>query len=245
MQAIFSLLESIVLDASGELEILKEQGRSGLGMIRAGFEHRLGGAVQVTRPYDTLRAKGEDRRAQIVAAAQRLLTRNGWRSTTLAQIAQEVGMTTAGLLYHFPSKEQLLHAVLDARDVDDDARSDRAGDLAEEIRKTAYRIERSPELVGTFVVLLVENLMVDAPLHGRLLERWRTSVDIVAEAIRSQQCSGRYRADIDPAVRAVEIVAFINRIEMSWLLDRSTPLREVFAEYSRSLERDLVADAVK
>ena len=40
-----------------------------------------------TRPYDSLRAKGEDRKQRILAVAQRLLTRNGWRNTTLAQIA--------------------------------------------------------------------------------------------------------------------------------------------------------------
>lgn len=201
--------------------------------------------MQVTRSYDTLRSKGEDRRQQIVAAAQRMLTRNGWRGTTIAQIAQEVGVTPAGLLYHFSSKEQLLHAVLDARDADDDERADRTGDLAEEIRKAACRIEQSPGLVGTFVVMLVENLMPDAPLHGRLLDRWRLSVEIVAESIRSQQRSGRYRKDVDASVRAVEIVAFINGMEISWLLDRSISLGDVFAEYSRSLERDLAAVGVK
>lgn len=201
--------------------------------------------MQVTRSYDALLSKGEDRRLQIVAAAQRILTRNGWRGTTLAQIAQEVGVTPAGLLYHFSSKEQLLNAVLDARDADDHARADPAGDLAEEIRKTACRIEESPELVGTFVVMLVENLMPDAPLHGRLLDRWRLSVDIVAETIRSHQRSGRYREDVDASVRAVEIIAFINGMEISWLLDRTIPLGDVFAEYSRSLDRDLVAVVVE
>ena len=80
-----------------------------------------------TRPYDSLRAKGEDRKQRILAVAQRLLTRNGWRNTTLAQIAGEAGVSPAGLLHHFESKEQLLHAVLDVRDADDEAHADRAG----------------------------------------------------------------------------------------------------------------------
>lgn len=41
------------------------------------------------RRYATLFAKGEDRRQRILAVAQRLLTRNGGRGTTLSQIAQE------------------------------------------------------------------------------------------------------------------------------------------------------------
>ena len=67
-----------------------------------------------------LLAKGEDRRQRILAVAERLLARNGWRNTSLAQIAKEAGVTPAGLLHHFESKEQLLNAVLDARDADDD-----------------------------------------------------------------------------------------------------------------------------
>ena len=76
-------------------------------------------APQPQRPYATLLAKGEDRRQRILGVAERLLARNGWRNTSLAQIAKEAGVTPAGLLHHFESKEQLLNAVLDARDADD------------------------------------------------------------------------------------------------------------------------------
>ncbi|MFI5720274.1 TetR/AcrR family transcriptional regulator [Nocardia sp. NPDC051750] len=193
------------------------------------------------RPYASLLAKGEDRRQRILAVAQRLLTRNGWRSTTLAQIAGEAGVTSAGLLHHFSSKEQLLHAVLDARDAEDLRDADIGGDLIVEIRKVVTRMERSPELVGTFVVLLVENLTPEAPLHDRMLDRWRTAVELVTQAIRRGQDSGRYQRDIDPRMRAVEIVAFLNGMEISWLLDRSIPLADVFNGYTESLARDLAA----
>jgi AcrR family transcriptional regulator len=189
-----------------------------------------------TRPYATLLAKGEDRRARILAVAQRLLTRNGWRNTSLAQIAKEAGVTPAGLLHHFESKEQLLHAVLDVRDADDDAHADRAsGDLAAEIAQVTDRFHRSPELVGTFAVLLVENILPDAPLHDRLLSRYRDAVGIVAEHIRRGQQDGRYRVDVDPDVKAVEMLAFINGMDTTWLLDPSVPLTEVFKEYAESV----------
>lgn len=103
-----------------------------------------------SRPYATLLAKGDDRKQRILAVAERLLARNGWRNTSLAQIAKEAGVTPAGLLHHFESKEQLLNAVLDARDADDDAHADRSGDLFTEICRVADRFDRAPELVGTF-----------------------------------------------------------------------------------------------
>jgi AcrR family transcriptional regulator len=196
--------------------------------------------VSDQRPYATLLAKGEDRRQRILAVAQRLLTRNGGRGTTLGQIAQEAGVSPAGLLHHFESKEQLLHAVLDARDADDDANADRAGDMIEQLGKVAERYRRAPEMIGMFTVLLTENLDPEAPLHERFLGRYHAAVDTVADGIRRGQRAGRYRADVDPAVKAVEIVAFLYGMETSWLLDPSIPLTEVFADYTSSLARQLL-----
>ena len=43
------------------------------------------------RPYATLFAKGDDRKQRFSTSRQRLLARNGWRNTTLAQIARRPG----------------------------------------------------------------------------------------------------------------------------------------------------------
>jgi AcrR family transcriptional regulator len=191
------------------------------------------------RRYATLFAKGEDRRQRILAVAQRLVTRNGGRGTTLGQIAQEAGVSSAGLLHHFESKEQLLHAVLDARDADDMAHVDMSGDVIEQLEKVAERFQRSPGLIGLFTVLQSENLNPDAPLHDRFLSRYRDAIAIVAEGIRRGQQSGAYRADLDPAVKAVEIIAFLYGMETSWLLDPSIPLNDVFRGYASSLASQL------
>src|SRR5215468_4943470 len=181
------------------------------------------------RPYAALFAKGEDRRNRILAVAQRVLIRNGWRNTTLGQIAKEAGVTPAGVLHHFQSKDHLLTAVVDARDAQDDANADRTGDIVEQIVRA----------VGLFNVLLVENLEPDAPLHDRLITRYWYSVETVAEGIRRGQRAGIYRTDVDPMRKAVEVVAFLNGMETSWLLDPSIPVAEVFKEYGQSLARQL------
>jgi AcrR family transcriptional regulator len=189
------------------------------------------------RPYATLLAKGEDRRQRILAVAERLLARNGARGITLAQIAQEAGVSQAGLLHHFASKEQLLHAVLDARDADDEANADLSGDIIEQLARVTERFRRAPDLIGTLSVLRMENLDPEAPLHGRFLRRYRSGIDWVAEGIRQGQRAGRYRTDVDAVLKATEIVAFLNGMETSWLLDPSIPLPDVFREYTSSLAR--------
>jgi AcrR family transcriptional regulator len=143
-------------------------------------------------------------------------------------------VTTAGLLHHFESKEQLLHAVLDARDADDMAHVDMSGDVIEQLAKVSDRFQRSPDLIGLFTVLQTENLNPDAPLHDRFLGRYRDAVEIVTECIRRGQQSGAYRADLDPAVKAVEIIAFLHGMETSWLLDPSIPVSDVFRAYARA-----------
>jgi AcrR family transcriptional regulator len=195
------------------------------------------------RPYESLLAKGEDRKQRILAVAERLLARYGWRNTSLAQIAKEAGVSAAGLLHHFESKEQLLNAVLDARDADDDSHADRSGDLVTEICRVAERFDRAPELVGTFTVLLIENIAPDAPLHDRLLSRQHAAVGIVTDIIRSGQTAGRYRTDFDPAIKAIEILAFINGMETAWLLDPSIPLNDVFKGYAEMVARDFAPQA--
>lgn len=197
-------------------------------------------ATESARPYATLLAKGEDRRQRILAVAERLLARNGWRNTSLAQIAKEAGVTPAGLLHHFESKEQLLNAVLDARDADDAIHADyRSGDLVSELGRVPERFDRAPELVGTFTVLLVENIAPDAPLHDRLVKRYRDAVDIITAIIERGQESGKYRSDLDAATKAVEILAFTYGMETLWLLDPSIQLAEVFKGYAESLGREL------
>ncbi|MGW0246215.1 TetR/AcrR family transcriptional regulator [Nocardia goodfellowii] len=196
------------------------------------------------RPYHTLLAKGEDRKLRILAAAQEQLVRKGWRNTSLAQVAKQAGVSQAGLLHHFESKDQLLHAVLEARDLDDELAVDRGGDILVELGRIAERFERAPDLVGIFAVLLIENLEPTAPLHDRLLMRYRYAIDTVADGIRRGQHAGRFRSDLDPTVKAVEIVAFLNGMETSWLLDPSIPVPSVFSEYVRSLSRQLAPESM-
>lgn len=187
------------------------------------------------RPYATLLAKGEDRKQRILGATQHLVVRHGWRGITLSQIAREAGVSPAGLLHHFESKEQLLHAALDAREAYDETHFDAGGDLVEQMNLLEARFREVPELIGTYAVLRMENLDPAAPLHDRLLSSQRGSVEEVAQEIRRGQREGRYRADIDPTAMAVEVMAFLHGVEAMWLLDPEIPLPDVFQEYTATL----------
>lgn len=186
-------------------------------------------------PYATQIAKGEDRRQRILDVALPILAMRGARGTALSAIARAAGVSTAGLLHHFASKEQMVHAVLDARESSDDDHAVSGGDVEAQLGVVAHRFERTPGLVGMFTVLIAENLDPDAPLHERFLRRYRDTCAIIGAGIRRGQRAGRYRTDVDPRVKAKEVMAILYGIETSWLLDPSVPVADIFDEYTRSL----------
>src|SRR5262249_9391596 len=57
----------------------------------------------------------EERRAQILREAARCFGTRGFRGTTTRDIAEAVGITEAALYRHFPGKEAIYAAILDAR----------------------------------------------------------------------------------------------------------------------------------
>ena len=89
-------------------------------------------------------------------------------------------------------------------------------------------------------VLRTENLDPGEPLHDYFVEGNDRVRALIAGEIRRGQEAGEVRGDVDPDVKAVEILAFSIGIETQWLLqpdsiDRTT----VFRSFLRSLLRDL------
>ena len=56
--------------------------------------------------------KAEGTRRSILVASSRLFARRGYHKTTIADIAQAIGLTSGAIFHHFPSKEVLLEAVV-------------------------------------------------------------------------------------------------------------------------------------
>jgi AcrR family transcriptional regulator len=181
--------------------------------------------------------KGQRRREKILAAAIRHVARNGGRGTSLAQIAAEAGVTQQGLLYYFPSKDELLHAALDVRDERDVVpRSTpwQGLDFLDGIVERIRRWREEPEMVGMFTLLLVENLGDHAPLRDRLETRYALVHKEYADGVRAAQANGTARADIDADLKAIEVIAFLNGLETSWLLNPSLPVEDVAAAWRDS-----------
>ena len=58
--------------------------------------------------------KGHQTREQILKAALHLLVEEGYRAMTMRRVAGECGLKLGNLTYHFPAREDLVKALLDA-----------------------------------------------------------------------------------------------------------------------------------
>jgi AcrR family transcriptional regulator len=191
--------------------------------------------------------RGRRRRAEILAVATEMFAAEGYRGTGLAGIAARAGVTQAGLLHHFGSKERLLEAVVRRRDEQDawllDAMVGEGGlAFIDRLPLLAQHNEGRPGLAQLYTVLVAENLGPEHPAHDYFVLRYRFLRNAFAEAIREGQTRGEVRADVDAGAVATRILATMDGLQTQWLLDPDqTSLLEVFQEYSRALRRELTA----
>ncbi len=127
-------------------------------------------------------------RPAILDAAIRVADRDPITTVTVDAVAAEAGMTKAGVLYHFPSKEELLVAVQEHLAAEWEARlTAAAGGPAERTplpqRVAAYAQVAAASASRAELVLLLEaslNPEIAAPMHT-VIERWVPSFDAAIE----------------------------------------------------------------
>ena len=186
-------------------------------------------------------AKGRERREAILAAANELFAAQGFRGASLAAIAARVGLSEAGVLHHFPSKEHLLLELLDLRHERDGERIERMvaehPGLLDALLALCRDNQRSPGLVRLFTILAAESVDADHPAHDWTVERYAGLRARLKERLGEEQRAGRVRADLDAAVVATQILAMFDGLQLQWLLaPDEVDMPAVFADFLSRLE---------
>ncbi len=169
-----------------------------------------------------------------------MFAERGYRGGALADVAEKVDLSPAGILYHFGSKEELLLAVIAERDR-------RAGDTIasaseprgiEALRATVRFAEQSESergLAALHTVLQVEGIEPDAVTHGYFLARSRFLRELVTEVLGDAKALGEVRADLDCTAKAAEVVAFLEGAAIVWLMDPEVSLVDLYRNYFEDL----------
>lgn len=170
-------------------------------------------------------AKGLRRRQEIVEAATEVFARAGFDGASIVEIAADVGISRAGLLHHFESKEDLLTAVLDHREKADRevfvASGSRRGGGVGVLRgmvRLAERNEQRPGLVRLYLVLGAEATSPDHPAHDYFVRHYARIVEGTTRALEGARSVGVLKEDVDPQRFATDLVALQDGLQLQWLL---------------------------
>ena len=167
------------------------------------------------------------KREQILKAAVEIFGNKGSTNGTLADVAEQVGITHAGVLHHFGSKQKLLLEVLAYRDQADVA------ELAEKhipggpelflhLVRTAFANEKRPGIVQAYTVLSAESVTDDHPARDYFEERYTTLRREVTAAFH-ELCAQEGVRDPDTiAAASAAILAVMDGLQLQWLLHPGT-----------------------
>lgn len=167
-------------------------------------------------------AKGVAKREEILTAALDVIARNGYRRTSVRELADAVGLSQAGLLHYFSSKEELFQEILRKRDEVDAAAFEpaSAGFMDGFLAVIAHNAE-VPGLVQLYAQVSTEAGDPEHPAHAFFVERYANLRRAFTEQIRAEQAAGRIDADIDAELTAGLFLAATDGLQTQWMLDPS------------------------
>lgn len=179
-------------------------------------------------------AKGVAQREEILAAALRVVSAHGYRKASVREIAEAAGLSPAGLLHYFGTKEELFVAILRARD-EHDMRARRSDDFAEAFLGVLRHNTSVPGLVHLYARLAADASDPEHPAHTFFRDRTARLEAASRDWILKTQEAGDIRDDVDPGWVMRSIHALADGLQTAWMLDPTIDMSADVAELLRVL----------
>ncbi|MBD3940602.1 TetR/AcrR family transcriptional regulator [Microbacterium sp. NEAU-LLC] len=179
-------------------------------------------------------AKGVAKREEILTRALDVIAREGYRGASVKELADAVGLSQAGLLHYFDSKEELFTEILRKRDELDATGRGLSGDVEHGLTADAeldlagvrdgyLGVVRHnadvPGLVHLFARLSVDAADPEHAAHDYFVQRGIGLREFFAATIAAGQESGEIDDRIDPAVLARLFQAVADGMQVQWMLE--------------------------
>ena len=173
-------------------------------------------------------AKGVAKRAEILRAALEVIARHGYRKTSTRELAAAAGLSEAGMLHYFGSKEQLFEAVLRARDEADLARFE-TGDPIDNLTAIVRHNGSVPGLVQLYSTFSAEAGDPEHGSHQYFVERYAGIRAALADAVRARQAAGTLNASADPETIATLLIALSDGLQVQSQYELQADTAELFS----------------
>lgn len=184
---------------------------------------------------------GRVRRREIIDAATEVFAAEGYRGGSLRDIARSLDLSPGLIVHHFGSKEQLLVAVLEAKDLSTKLGVERGplpGHFAGSLVEVVAANELRPGLLLLFATLAAEAVHPEHPAHEFFVRRYARLTGYIAERLTEEAAQGRWTPTAPTHEVASMILAAMDGLQTQWLLGRDFPMATRFADMLRHLGLD-------
>lgn len=172
--------------------------------------------MSVRGPY----AKGIAKREEILQTALELFARKGYDRVSVREIARESGLSQAGLLHHFSTKEELFLEVLRRRDDrDGDPIAHRHEHNITHLVKAVEHNTEEPGLVRLFVSMSAESTEDGSLARDFFLDRYAWLREQIAIDVQAHQERGELSRSLDADDVASILIAAADGLQLQWLLE--------------------------
>lgn len=191
-------------------------------MGAAGIAWPIMGRVTARRSY----AKGIAKREEVLRAGLTVFAENGYQKTSIRELAEAANLSQAGLLHYFGSKEELLVAILDRREQENQQEGSDHDDL-DRFFEVVRRNVAVPGLAQLFAVMSTCAIEASHPAHEFFLDRNERLRRRLGDAILARQEAGEITSALNAARIATLLIATADGLQVQWLIDPQVEMSAV------------------
>jgi AcrR family transcriptional regulator len=187
-------------------------------------------------------AATEQRRQEVLAAALEIFGENGFRGSSLRQVAEKVGMTEAGILHHFKTKGNLLRAVLDLRDQESEkfvpAHSESGIDFLVGWMRLLRQNIAHKGIVDLYATVSAEATSEDHPAHEYFKDRFAYVSNVVESAFAKLDEAGMLNPGVQAHSASRIFIAISDGLQIQWLMDSTVDMYALTVDSFRAIVTD-------
>lgn len=187
--------------------------------------------------------KGSAKREAILEAALAVFGEVGLHGSSLREIASRVGVSHQSLMHYFPTKNELLMAVLRRRD--ERLRqhfNDEGGMSIGELISLAEDNVRTPGVIELYNMASAEATNSEHPAHKYYAEFYEKIIESNARYLQRAADRGLLREGWTPETAARAILGMMDGLQLQWLYDRDDVK---VAESLKLFLRTLISETVE
>lgn len=190
----------------------------------------------------------ENRRDEILRAAQDLFHRQGYANTSLDDIARAVGIKREGLYYYFPNRTQILIEIirplgLQLRDrVHEILESDASPEekICQTVENHLMRFEN--RFAESKITLRDDYFTENEAVLAEMGPIWNDYEALWIAIIEEGQKQGVFDTSLDPQIAHLGILGLCNWAARWYVPGKSLPVPDLIAMYNRMVLRSLQVD---